>query len=194
MLIRFFEDLLINTFNGVADRKANKRFRRAKTPAAPPAFPPDYTVFGRILPELKTMEAPHADGTGRAGGLVGLSPEARMRHLYLLGATGTGKTNLLMRLIEADIRNRRGFCVIDLRGDLVDRILTRLAGVGRPESWRDRLLLLDLRDSEQAVGFNPLQGEGDMYNPRFTSSRFSRTSRIPGAYSWRKRSAIASSP
>lgn len=42
-------------------------------------------------------------------GVVALSPEARLRHLYLLGATGTGKTNLLLRLIESDVRNYRAF-------------------------------------------------------------------------------------
>lgn len=31
------------------------------------------------------------------------------RHLYLLGATGTGKTNLLLRLIESDIHKVHWF-------------------------------------------------------------------------------------
>jgi hypothetical protein len=98
---------------------------------------------------------------------VALSPEARRRHLYILGATGTGKTNLLLRLIESDIAHGRALCVIDLRGDLVDRVLLRLAATAPPEAWqsqwRERLLLLDLRQSEHAVGFNPLAGEGEVY-------------------------------
>lgn len=95
-------------------------------------------------------------------GIVALSPEARMRHLYLLGATGTGKTNLLLRLIESDIKNKRAFCVVDLRGDLVDRILLRLAGSTASE-LRERLLLVDLRDGGYSTGFNPLVGTSDFY-------------------------------
>lgn len=80
----------------------------------------------------------------------------------MLGATGSGKTNLLLRLIESDLAHGRAFCVIDLRGDLVDRILPRLAQTAAPEAWKKRLLLIDLRDESHSVGFNPLQGEGDV--------------------------------
>jgi len=85
----------------------------------------------------------------------------------MLGATGTGKTNLLLRLIESDLAARRSLCVIDLRGDLVDRILLRLAKSETADTLRDRLLLIDLRDQEQIVGFNPLLGAGETYSRAF---------------------------
>ncbi len=153
MLNRIVENFLISSFNRAQDKR-NKppepESMREEVPETPPA---DFAVLGHLIP---------TDGTtGRKP--VALSPEARRRHLYLLGATGTGKTNLLLRLIESDIQNGQAFCVIDLRGDLVDRVMLRLAATAPPEVWRERLLLLDLRDSQHVVGFNPLAEEGEVH-------------------------------
>ena len=90
--------------------------------------------------------------------------ERRLSHVYLLGATGVGKTNLLLRLLESDIAHGRSVCVVDLRGDLIERVLPRLAAAAPPQEWNERLLFLDLRDREFAIGFNPLAGEGDAYS------------------------------
>lgn len=149
MLTRLVEHFLIGALNRVISRPE-------KSPKEPPpvALPSDHAVIGRLIGEDGRLTKQE----------IALSPEARRRHLYLLGATGTGKTNLLLRLIESDIANCRAFCVIDLRGDLVDRILLRLAANAPTEAWRERLLLMDLRDADRVVGFNPLVGEGDAYN------------------------------
>lgn len=162
MLIRLLEHFLISKLNHT---RAGWEARGQRSLPSSVALPPDYTILGHIIspaettPRDRMLEARLNDA-----GVVALSPDARRRHLYILGATGTGKTNLLLRLIESDIQNQCAFCVIDLRGDLVDRILLRLAAAGPPESWRERLLLMDLRDTENFVGFNPLVGEGDVYN------------------------------
>ena len=160
MLIRLLENYLISTFNRARDRREEQAPAR---PAPPPVLPADYTILGHVIPEPQEVPGSQAPAQNPDSGVVALSPEARLRHLYILGATGTGKTNLLLRLIESDIANGRAFCVIDLRGDLVDRIMLRLAAAAPPESWRERLLLLDLRRGEHAVGFNPLAGEGEVY-------------------------------
>lgn len=161
MLIRLIEHFLISKLNRARARREAGGERRV-----PPSvvWPPEYTVLGHTIqpPEATTPDRVEARLTD--SGVVALSPEARMRHLYILGATGTGKTNLLLRLIESDVQNQRAFCVIDLRGDLVDRILLRLAASAPPEAWRERLLLMDLRDGENVVGFNPLLGEDDVYS------------------------------
>ncbi|HEX8463151.1 MAG TPA: TraM recognition domain-containing protein, partial [Abditibacterium sp.] len=62
------------------------------------------------------------------------------------------------------LRQGRPLCVFDLRGDLIDRILVRIAAQGEVEEWKKRLLLLDLRSSDSFVGANPLAGEGDTYS------------------------------
>ncbi len=150
MLTRLVEHLLISVLN----RAVSRPEKRDKEPMAPPPLPIGHAIIGHLINEEGKTTAQE----------VALSPEERRRHLYLLGATGTGKTNLLLRLIESDIANHRAFCVIDLRGDLVDRILLRLAAKAPPEAWRDKLLLIDLRDENHVVGFNPLAGDGDIYN------------------------------
>jgi hypothetical protein len=160
MFIRALEYFLINILNGAKRKRAASPVSRPTATVTPP---PDYTILGHLLPDLQQPAIDPITVQLHDAGVVALSPEARMRHLYLLGATGTGKTNLLLRLIESDIANRRAFCVIDLRGDLVDRILPRLVAAAPPEEWQQRLLLLDLRDSQHSVGFNPLAGEGDAY-------------------------------
>jgi hypothetical protein len=161
MLNKLIEHSLISLFNR---RRERWESRAAQSPSPPTDVPPDYTILGHVLPSTDEALPDRVEARLSDSGIVALWPEARLRHLYVLGATGTGKTNLLLRLIESDIKNRRAFCVIDLRGDLVDRILLRLANSAPPEAWRERLLLMDLRDSERVVGFNPLLGEGDVYN------------------------------
>lgn len=54
---------------------------------------------------------------------VGLTTEERKRHMYILGATGTGKSTLLSRMINFDIGHGKGICVIDPHGDLTQSIL-----------------------------------------------------------------------
>lgn len=150
MMTRFVEHLLISLFNRAADRREQPAL--APTPPPSPSLPDDWAVVG------------HQIGDEVPPPLVALSPQERLRHLYLLGATGTGKTNLLLRLIESDIAQGRSLCVVDLRGDLIDRVLLRLAVAAPPQYLAERLLFLDLRDDRYVVGFNPLQGEGDIYN------------------------------
>ena len=152
-MLRWLEHTLIWGFNRMADGRRN---------ASPLPNPQDHTPIGHTLPFTQGVEqAPTIAARSEA---VVLSVEARRRHVYILGATGTGKTNLLLRLIESDLARGRSLCVVDLRGDLLDRVLLRLAVAAPPDHWADHLLLLDLRDSRYAVGFNPLAGEGDIYN------------------------------
>lgn len=172
MFIRFVEYFLINILNTPRRRRAKQVEVSVPAKVVPPS---DYTVLGHLIPDMAASANDLISRQLNEAGVVALSPEARMRHLYLLGATGTGKTNLLLRLIESDIKNKRAFCVVDLRGDLVDRILLRLAAAGPAKEWRERLLLVDLRNGEHATGFNPLisrrsgdgsghrSGQGDAY-------------------------------
>ncbi|WP_051703787.1 hypothetical protein [Glycomyces sp. NRRL B-16210] len=62
-------------------------------------------------------------------------------HLHVIGKTGTGKSTLLQHLALADIRDRRGLELIDLKGDLVDDLLDRLD----PADVAGRLYLIDPR-------------------------------------------------
>ena len=55
---------------------------------------------------------------------IGLTADERRRHVYILGATGTGKSTMLLSMIEQDILNNKGISVIDPHGDLIDQIIS----------------------------------------------------------------------
>ena len=53
--------------------------------------------------------------------MIHFGKEDRMRHMYVIGQTGTGKTTLLKNMIVQDIKNGEGCCFIDPHGsDIID--------------------------------------------------------------------------
>jgi hypothetical protein len=87
---------------------------------------------------------------------VWLTNEQRTRHVHLIGASGTGKSTLLARMIRQDIENGEGVGVVDPHGDLVNHLL----GIIPPERIGD-VVLLDPADEKFAVGFNILSAHSD---------------------------------
>ncbi|MEK0451124.1 MAG: hypothetical protein RL088_3392 [Verrucomicrobiota bacterium] len=87
---------------------------------------------------------------------VFLLPEHRVRHMHVIGASGTGKSTLLLNLIRQDIENGEGLAVLDPHGDLVDAILG-----GIPPERVDDVILLDPSDEQFPVGFNILAAHSD---------------------------------
>lgn len=51
----------------------------------------------------------------------------RLRHMYIAGTTGSGKSKLLERLAVDDAHQGMGFCLVDPHGDLCFDVLSRLA-------------------------------------------------------------------
>ena len=56
-----------------------------------------------------------------------IAQKDRATHLYVIGATGAGKTKFLEFLISQDIQQGVGFGVIDSHGDLIEDIKGILA-------------------------------------------------------------------
>lgn len=81
----------------------------------------------------------------------GLSAESRLRHLVVLGKTGTGKSTLLERLILSDIEQGYGVAVLDPHGQLCDAVLA-----GIPRCRTNDVIVFDAADVAHPVGFNPL--------------------------------------
>lgn len=50
----------------------------------------------------------------------------RLRHMYIVGTTGSGKSKLLERMAVDDAHGGVGFCLVDPHGDLCHDVLTRL--------------------------------------------------------------------
>jgi hypothetical protein len=83
---------------------------------------------------------------------VRLPADDRMRHTFVIGQTGTGKSTLLESMILQDIRAGRGLAVIDPHGEMVDAILGKI-----PKERFDDVILFDFLDRERPLGFNLVQ-------------------------------------
>lgn len=76
----------------------------------------------------------------------------RMRHCYIIGRTGTGKSELLIEMIRQDIRAGFGVCVIDPHGDLIDDVLRFI-----PPQRAEDVILFDPSDTDRPIGLNLLE-------------------------------------
>jgi len=92
---------------------------------------------------------------------VFLTPEDRLRHFYVIGQTGTGKTTLLRNMIVQDIREGRGLCFIDPHGSDVQEILALI-----PPERVDDVIYFDPAYVERPMGLNMLE-----YDRRFPEQK-----------------------
>ena len=99
-------------------------------------------------------------GTNNHAGVqreVAINPEERVRHTHLIGASGTGKSTLLLNMIQQDMENGQGIAVFDPHGDLIDQILGAV-----PEERIDDVILIDPSDEAYVVGFNILSATTEL--------------------------------
>jgi hypothetical protein len=85
---------------------------------------------------------------------VYISDEDRMKHTYIIGKTGTGKTKLLQSLIMQDIKAGKGLCFMDPHGDGVEELL----GMIPPERAED-VIYFRPSDTERPMGLNLLEAK-----------------------------------
>jgi|CXWL01.1.fsa_nt_gi hypothetical protein len=83
---------------------------------------------------------------------VRIAPEDRLRHMYVIGQTGAGKTGYLKTLIQQDIDAGNGVCFIDPHGN---DILDILAGIP-PERYED-VIYFDPAYIDRPFGLNLLE-------------------------------------
>jgi hypothetical protein len=88
---------------------------------------------------------------------VSLGTQQRLRHMYVIGASGTGKSTLLLNMIVQDLHHGEGFAVLDPHGDLIDWILGHIPG----ERFDD-VVLIDPSDEDYPVGFNILSAHSEV--------------------------------
>ncbi len=80
----------------------------------------------------------------------------RLRHHFVIGSTGVGKSTYLVSLAIQDALKGNGFSVLDPHGDLIDDILHRL-----PEDRLKDVILFDPSDTQFPIGFNLLQAQSE---------------------------------
>ena len=83
---------------------------------------------------------------------IGLTLEERRRHLYVIGATGTGKTTLLTHMIYNDLLSGKGVAVLDPHGDLSERLLAIV-----PEERANEVVYFNPYDTKHPIGLNILE-------------------------------------
>ncbi len=83
---------------------------------------------------------------------IGLSEEERQKHVYIIGATGTGKTTMILSMAENDIQKGKGLCIIDPHGDLAESAISLI-----PELRKDDLIYFNPDDIKHPIGLNLLE-------------------------------------
>jgi hypothetical protein len=83
-----------------------------------------------------------------------IGDDDRRRHVYIIGKTGVGKSQLLEEMVLQDIKNGKGVAIIDPHGDLIDGILERM-----PTERAEDVIYFDPSDSERPMGLNMLEAK-----------------------------------
>ncbi len=130
-------------------------------------FPISTTDIPRIK-SVKAREAQPPVPLPKTGTLIGesiyrgevrsvyIGDDDRRRHVYVIGQTGTGKSNTLTNMMTADIVAGKGAALIDPHGDLVDSVLANI-----PKSRYRDVIVFDPADRMYPLGLNMLEYDHD---------------------------------
>ncbi|MEK9179393.1 MAG: DUF87 domain-containing protein, partial [Patescibacteria group bacterium] len=97
-------------FPNKAVETPNIEFLKAKRAQAPANMPSDGIFIG--YSKYRGVRVP-----------VFIGENDRRRHVYIIGKTGVGKTQLLVSMLAQDIRKGNGLCFIDPHGDAAEALL-----------------------------------------------------------------------
>ncbi len=110
----------------------------SKIAPAPPETPKDGIILG--VNKYRHREI-----------YVHMAKEDRLRHFYVIGQTGTGKTHIMKSMIIQDIKNGDGVCFIDPHGSDVQDILNYI-----PPERIDDVVYFDPAYTERPMALNML--------------------------------------
>ena len=85
---------------------------------------------------------------------IKLSVNDRRRHMYVIGASGMGKSVFLKNIAYQDMIEGKGFCFIDPHGDVTEELLSMV-----PEDRIDDVIYFDPSDMEFPIGMNMLEAK-----------------------------------
>ncbi|PIR82138.1 hypothetical protein COU20_04030 [Candidatus Kaiserbacteria bacterium CG10_big_fil_rev_8_21_14_0_10_59_10] len=88
--------------------------------------------------------------------LIEYAENDRLRHMYMVGKTGVGKSTVFQNMCLQDIRNGQGVCFIDPHGDSVDWLLERI-----PEHRLQHVIHFDPSDTAFPFGLNLLEARNE---------------------------------
>jgi CxxC-x17-CxxC domain-containing protein len=84
--------------------------------------------------------------------VFGIKTDDRRRHMYVIGKTGMGKTNLLENLVIQDIQHGHGVAFIDPHGDTAEKIIKAI-----PASRINDVIYFNPADQEFPLAFNVME-------------------------------------
>lgn len=84
--------------------------------------------------------------------IFGIKMDDRRRHMYIIGKTGMGKSELLKNIAIQDIRDGRGLAFVDPHGDPVEELLDYIP----PERIKD-VIYVNPADIEHPIAFNVME-------------------------------------
>ncbi|MFH0814707.1 MAG: type IV secretion system DNA-binding domain-containing protein [Candidatus Falkowbacteria bacterium] len=82
----------------------------------------------------------------------GIKKDDRRRHVYIVGKTGVGKSNLLENMAYNDIVNGEGVCFVDPHGDSAEKLLKCI-----PSSRVNDVIYFNPADLDNPIAFNVLE-------------------------------------
>lgn len=83
---------------------------------------------------------------------IGLCSDERLRHMAIFGATGTGKSTLMLAMIKEDIAHGKGLCILDPHGELAEAVLSCI-----PQERRDDLIWFNPDDLKHIIALNLME-------------------------------------
>lgn len=94
---------------------------------------------------------------------IRLSDNDRRRHIYVMGATGMGKSVFLENLALQDMVNGRGLAFVDPHGDSVEKLLSKV-----PKDRVDDVIYFNPSDMDNPIGMNLFEISPDDPDPERT--------------------------
>ena len=88
---------------------------------------------------------------------VRLKTANRLRHMHLIGSSGTGKSTMLLNMIIQDMQAGNGVAVLDPHGDLIDTLLGYV-----PDDRMEDVIVFDPSDEEYPIGFNIIDAHSEL--------------------------------
>jgi len=107
--------------------------------AAPSVLPQEGIVLGKN--KFRGLE-----------NIIRIKDQDRLRHMYILGQTGSGKSFFLFSQILQDIYRGKGVCVLDPHGPDIENLLKKIP----PHREKD-VIYFNAADFERPIGINVLQ-------------------------------------
>ncbi|HEX7018324.1 MAG TPA: DUF87 domain-containing protein [Patescibacteria group bacterium] len=127
---------------------------------------PNKTVETHHIQWLNAKHAPAPNKIPNEGLYLGMSTyrgekrpiymslDDRRRHMYIIGKTGTGKSEFLKEMILQDIEAGKGVCAIDPHGEFIEDILQLMP----PERAED-VIYFNPSDLERPMGMNMMEAD-----------------------------------